>query len=296
MGESFNHLSNSIFIEEDLKNLIIPLGMEEFRQLEENILIQGCRDPLVVWDKGVEGLVLVDGHNRFKICKKHNIDFRIDKLQFESFEDVKIWMLNNQLGRRNLNPEQLSYYRGLKYLGMKRNHGGFENVRSKGQNELPTSEKLAKEFKVSESTIKRDAKFAEGLEIIAYSNPQLKNDILSGEVKFKKNDIVALTHNKGEEIPRFKNVADLHNQINIIKDKIFEDVESRLGDIEKRRHEEALDILKKAEPIFSDKEDRIKTIKGRIISAMNKAIKDKDINAIGEMKELIDKLEYILFD
>jgi len=286
---------NKIKVEKDLKDLITPLSKEEFKQLESNIIAEGCRDPLVVWHKGPK-YILVDGHNRFNICQRHNIPFSIKKVKFENEDEVKLWMLNNQLGRRNLNPEQLSYYRGLKYLGLKRKHGGFANVKSKGQNELSTAEVLSQEFKISESTIKRDAKFAEGLEIVAKSNPELKNDILNGVAKFKKNDIVTLTQAKDHQLMQFKNAADLHNKLNIIKNNIFKDVENRLENIEHEKTKDALSSLNENEPIFLEKEDRIRRIKGRIISVMNRAIQDKDVSAISEMKDLIEKLEFILFE
>lgn len=294
MNPSNENLSSEIKIEKDLMDLITPLTSEEFAQLEGNILVEGCCDPLVLWEKTNQKSILIDGHNRYNICEKHNLSFSIKKMNFNDIEEVKLWMLNNQLGRRNLDPEQLSYYRGLKYLSLKRAQGGFENVKSKGQNKPSTAENLSKEFKVSESTIKRDAKFTEALEIIAKSNPKLKNDILSGQEKFKKNDIVTITQAQDERLKNFKNAADLHNKLNIIKDNIFNDVESTLGSIEDKRKEKAQKIIEEAEPIFSDLNDRIQTIKGRIISVMNKAIRDKDIGAIDELKKLIEKLEYIL--
>lgn len=296
MNTPDKHILNKIKVEKDLEDLITPLNKEEFRQLQANILAEGCRDPLVVWSKGNKTLVLIDGHNRFRICQKHDISFSIKEVELENVEEVKLWMLTNQLGRRNLNPEQLSYYRGLKYLGLKRKHGGFDNVKSKGQNEPSTAEMLSQEFKISESTIKRDAKFAEGLEVIARSNPELRNDILVGDAKFKKNDIVTLTQTQDEKLTKFKNAADLHNKLNIIKNNIFEDLESRLENIENDKIKLAQTTLNETDPIFLDKEDRIRRIKGRIISVMNRAIQEKDVSAIGEMKDLIESLEFILLE
>ena len=288
-------LQKEIVIKKELQDLIIPLSKEEFSQLESNIKSEGCREALVAWDKRDE-LILIDGHNRFKICNKHNIPFEVVKLKMDTLDEVKIWMLNNQLGRRNLNPDQLSFYRGLKYLGLKRKKGGYENVKSKGFNEPSTAENLSQEFNVSESTIKRDAKYAEGLEIITQSNPKLKNDILIGEVKFKKSDISLLTQAEDEKLKKFKNAADLHNKLNVIKNSVFNEIEKGLQSIEEKKKEPDQDIFTESEPLFADKDTRIKNIKGRIISVMNRAIKDRDIGAITEMKNLIEKLEVLLSD
>lgn len=46
--------------------------------------------------------VLIDGHNRFRICKEHNINFDTVEYDFRDSDEVKLWILKNQLGRRNL--------------------------------------------------------------------------------------------------------------------------------------------------------------------------------------------------
>ena len=86
-----------ITIDPEFKALIRPLAADELRQLEENILRDGCRDPLVVWDG-----ILIDGHNRHEICTRHSMPFETVQIQFESRTHARIWMRNNQAGRRNL--------------------------------------------------------------------------------------------------------------------------------------------------------------------------------------------------
>ena len=84
-------------IDEEFKKLIPPLSVDEFQQLERNIIADGCRDPLVIW----EG-VLIDGHNRFDICSKHGIDFRTVNKSFTDRDEATLWIINNQFGRRNI--------------------------------------------------------------------------------------------------------------------------------------------------------------------------------------------------
>ena len=91
----------SITIDPEFKNLIPPLTAEEYAGLEESILQEGCRDALIAW-----GDTLIDGHNRFEICTRHNIPFEITEMFFPSRDDVKLWMMKNQLSRRNLNDMQ----------------------------------------------------------------------------------------------------------------------------------------------------------------------------------------------
>ena len=56
--------------DEEFKHLIRPLLRKEYLQLEQNLLADGCRDPIVVWHD-----VIVDGHNRYEICMRHGIPF-----------------------------------------------------------------------------------------------------------------------------------------------------------------------------------------------------------------------------
>jgi len=276
-------------IVKEIKDFIIPLSEEEFSQLEKNIIDEGCRDPLVVWVRDGD-LVLIDGHNRYKICQKHKVPFKIKKLSFASFEEVRTWMVDNQMGRRNLTPDQMSYYRGLKYLTLRKKKGGYSNVKSKGSSETSTSEALSEHFNVSESTVKRDAKFAEGLNIIGKSNPKLKTKILTGEVKVKKSDVQTIADAKDPDKIVIRNEADLYNKAKLIKDSIIDEVEINVKKISSERTEAARNVLKSKEPMFLNREDRLRKLKGMIISAMNRAIKESDLNAVKELRRLIEKL------
>lgn len=87
-------------INEEFKNLIRPLTDEEFKFLEDNLKKNGCRDPITILEDGT----IIDGHNRYKICRNHNIEYRIfTQKGLDSETDVKLWMLYNQIGKRNYN-------------------------------------------------------------------------------------------------------------------------------------------------------------------------------------------------
>lgn len=87
-----------IRIDNEFKTLIPALTADERKGLEESILKEGCRDALVLW-----GDILIDGHNRYEICTKHNIPFKTVQRDFASRDDVILWMIGNQLARRNIN-------------------------------------------------------------------------------------------------------------------------------------------------------------------------------------------------
>ena len=88
-------------IDEEFSSLIPPLSDEEYRGLEESILNEGCRDALIVWDD-----ILIDGHNRYRICTEHNVPYETRQMEFENRDDVLLWIMRNQLSRRNLNDFQ----------------------------------------------------------------------------------------------------------------------------------------------------------------------------------------------
>jgi N6-adenosine-specific RNA methylase IME4 len=90
----------------ELQSLIPPLNSDEFTQLEKNCNKHGITDPIIiaVWpdDNGEERTAISDGHNRYEIAKKNGLTFNTVNRYFNSFEDVKLWMISNQFGRRNL--------------------------------------------------------------------------------------------------------------------------------------------------------------------------------------------------
>ena len=91
-----------IVVNEELKAYIDPLTPEEYEALERSLLAEGCRDALVLW-----GNVLVDGHNRYEICRKHGLPFQtVQHARFGSIEDVYLWMIDHHLGRRSVSTFQ----------------------------------------------------------------------------------------------------------------------------------------------------------------------------------------------
>lgn len=90
---------SSLKIDSEFKALIPPLSADEYQLLEESIVSEGCRDALVVWND-----IIIDGHNRYEICQRHGLEFNTTPTAFESRADIKIWIVKNQLGRRNLQP------------------------------------------------------------------------------------------------------------------------------------------------------------------------------------------------
>ena len=81
------------------KDLIRPLSFSELNQLEESIKKDGCISPIVIW--GSRNMI-IDGHNRYDICKRNNIEYKTTAIEFSSDIDAIMWVIKNQFSRRNL--------------------------------------------------------------------------------------------------------------------------------------------------------------------------------------------------
>ena len=87
----------------EMEQLLPPLSAEQFSALEADILENGCYAPIIV----NEDMVIVDGHNCFRICEKHNLPFTMKVFSFADLLEAKQWALDTQKGRRNLDKWEL---------------------------------------------------------------------------------------------------------------------------------------------------------------------------------------------
>ena len=175
-------------------------------QLESNILRDGrIINPIIVW----QGLI-VDGHNRFTIAKKHpEIPFTVHEKAFTNRYEAIIWICKNQLGRRNLTPEQKKYLIGKQYDAEKAIHGGdrkSSSAKSSSQNgnliENPkTCKRIAVENGVSKNTVIRAEEFAKGVDAAEEAVPGTRQKVLSGEVKPTASEIASVARAPPGERP-----------------------------------------------------------------------------------------------
>ena len=190
-----------IIIDPEFKKLLPELDSETLAWLEESLLEYGCMNPLVLW-----GDILIDGHNRYEIIKKHDLPFNTISMEFDSRDDVIIWIISTQVARRNLNQIQLSYYRGLHYSADKRVQGTnnqfvqeSEKAHS-GPFHSNTAERLAEQYNVSRNTIKRDSEFADAINSIGEISPEAKRRILSGSSGITRKHLKTLVQGAEDDI------------------------------------------------------------------------------------------------
>ena len=195
-------------IDPEFQSQIPPLTDDEFKQLEENILKEGkLLSPLIVW-----GNTLVDGHNRYEIVQEHpEISFSTMPLRFENREEAIAWICRNQLGRRNLSPEQKRYllgkqyeaekkaakiFRGNQYTLAKKSGGAHDDNHHSGKK---TCDRIAEENGVSRASVLRASHYTRGIDIADNLSPGIKQKVFSGEVKFTNEEMSKLVQSSPDK-------------------------------------------------------------------------------------------------
>jgi transcriptional regulator with XRE-family HTH domain len=172
----------NITIHDQLRAFVDPLTAIEHEALERSLLAEGCRDALVLW-----GDILIDGHNRYDICRRNGIEFRtVQNNSFASIEDVMLWMIDNHLARRSVS----DFQRGL--LALRKKEIVTARMAQQMADEPPvpnpddmdarppppwnTREEVAKAARVSSNTISQIERIQKA------ATPQLVEAVRSGTI------------------------------------------------------------------------------------------------------------------
>lgn len=184
-------------IDPELKNIMSELAKDEKDTLEKSLLQDGYKGPpIVVW-----GDTIIDGHNRYELCRKHNIPFEVQEMQFDSKEEVIQWMIRAQIGRRNLNYAQrirlAEHFRPILEQQAKKNQGTRNDLLNVPQNLVECDSSKNVPQNLGESKKKKEAKarevnsqlaqianvssetYRKGAKVLNSDNEDLKQDMLS---------------------------------------------------------------------------------------------------------------------
>ena len=176
-------------VDEEFEALLPELTDEEHHLLKESLLAEGCHDPVMIW-QGQD--ILLDGHNRVVICDEHDIAYGYEAIDLPDRDAAKVWIVKNARARRNLTPDKISYLRGLQY-SLEKKPEGRPPKELGHSDQVTTSESLAEEHNVGEKTIRRDAEYATAVDELAENvGPEIKQQILSGDARLTKKDVVAI--------------------------------------------------------------------------------------------------------
>lgn len=253
-----------LIINEDLKKLIEPLQANEYNLLEKSLLNEGCRDSLIIWNN-----TIIDGHNRYEICKKHNIEFTTENMNFENMSQAKNWMIDNQLARRNLTDSQRRYYIGKRYEEDKKENKGNQYTEDAMGNSYPkqrTSESLAKENNISERTVRNNADYSKAIDKIKEHQPEVAEKILNEEIKISNKDVITLSKHEPEEREK---ITEVIGKGEISVNKAYANIKNQeKKEALKARAEEVAEVFEKddlVEIIHDDCTDYLKTLEDNSI-------------------------------
>ncbi len=156
----------------EFENKIPPLSADELTRLQDSIIAEGrLISPIVVWNG-----IVVDGHNRYRFIQQHpEIEYEIYEKDFDDRNEVIAWICKNQLGRRNLTPEQKKYLIGKQYEAEKQAVGG--DRKSKYQNDTlneNTGDRIAKQNNISRISVIRAEGYAKAVDLADEAVPARK--------------------------------------------------------------------------------------------------------------------------
>lgn len=207
-------------IDPQFRDLIPPLSEDEQKQLEDNLIEEGCRDPICIW----HGIIL-DGHNRYEICIRRGIPFTVKAIRLRTRTEAIAWICANQLGRRNISEETRRYLIGKRYDAEKtkgaRNKKGVNQTSYKTKSDsYPSSEavrhhrtafEMGNEYHVSHQTVQKYGAYSRAIDAIAKKNPNIVKRILSGEIRISHENILEASQMPSNQLERFIAQCDNNN-------------------------------------------------------------------------------------
>lgn len=213
--------ATQIEIDPEFRDLLPELPQDDYERLMADILKNGCRDKLIVWR---ERNVLIDGHNRYQICTDNGIDFETTELSFPGADEAKMWMIKNQLARRNITDAMRIHLNQKlrpiietkakekqKASGGDKKSGDAKSVLTTLTKPILPSEKIntrkeiAAASGVSEGTVHKHEK------VMAKADEKTKADMLSGKKSINKafEETIAKTAKTPKVEPEAKQMAAL---------------------------------------------------------------------------------------
>lgn len=207
-------------VDQEFRSLMPPLTEEEYTLLEQSILAEGLREPILIWNK-----IIVDGHNRYEICRKYDIKIRTKELFFANREEAMIWIIDNQKGRRNLSKQQKLD------MGMKRAKLLEVKAKQKEHERKTTFQKSEKSSLPTYNTTKELAGFA-GVSVDTASKYKKIQESDNKEVKEKVRE-GSMSINRGYQQVREPRHTPQHDDafVTIDDETVQEEAETEKGNL-----------------------------------------------------------------
>lgn len=198
-------MNENLKIDEEFKNLIPPLSNDEKHLLEQSLIEEGCREAICIWNG-----YIIDGHNRYEICKRLNIPFSVRTIPLTDRDEVVSWICANQLGRRNISEATKRYLIGKRYEAEKKaeakNEVGINQYtrRSSNADSNSTAHRLGDEYHVSHQTVLKYGAYAKAIDDLNEKSPDLGAQVLNGNIKIAHNNLLRLSRMKQKSIDKIE--------------------------------------------------------------------------------------------
>ena len=177
-------------IDPELNAVLPELSEEDYSALERSLLADGYKGaPIMIWND-----VIVDGHNRYEICNKHNIPYEVKKIDFENKDEAMRWMVRQQIGRRNLTSMQRisitekyrPFYEEKAKQNKSANGGNKKSELKNSANPIPEEQKIDVRAKLAELANVSTDTYSKGKKILESGNEELIEQALKGEKTINK--------------------------------------------------------------------------------------------------------------
>jgi hypothetical protein len=230
--------ATEVTVDKEFERLLGIRPDADITALESLVVKDGIEKPLDVWSKDGK-LIIIDGYTRLRIAIKHGLKFRVKLWEFTSREEVKIWIITQQIARRNIGAIRKLYLIGYEYDTLKKDRSqnllqyllpkdhhdtsaeGIDNqmVEQKRDNETfpkyhsdtsetsDTAERLAAKHNKGRATVLRAHNIYRALVEIKKSSEKFQDEILDERVEVTAKDLEAYA--KLEPMPHVVDRATL---------------------------------------------------------------------------------------
>ena len=196
----------------EFEALLAPLEKEELIKLKNGIQRDGCTDSLYTWNK-----VIIDGHNRYSLCWELRTPFIVTELEFTNRNEAVLWIIERQLGRRNLPPykkgELILLQEKIYAERAKQNQGRrndlIGNISANSRSSQKAVKKMAETIGIGENTMQRIKKLSRE------ADDDTKKKLRNGEVTINKAYTDLIKKSKSgiqESVSKGKNSEGFVNQ------------------------------------------------------------------------------------
>ena len=185
-----------LIIEPQFERLSAHISDERYMELEKSLLLRGCIEPICIWNN-----MIIDGHKRYRICKKNNIPFSIAIMMFRSKAEAISWICADQLKKNDLSEEMFRYLIGKRYQVEKvyeaPNSSGYnqysEHESNDGAVRSKTAIKLGAEYHVSHATVCKYAMYTAAVDVMYRKAPDIIKLVMDGKIRISQENMIELS-------------------------------------------------------------------------------------------------------